>query len=260
MSLFKPTSKYTLEFFKEVCGNPSDYETAQHYFEKTKHLHSSLDLLNQANSFFYWFDFVRMKYLFVNSNIEKVTGYTAKEWINGGPGFAFSTVYEEDVVRLQACHKELFRYFYSLSIHERNRVRYGYETRIVTKYKKVIWIIQQGSFIEIDQEGKPIISFDVTLDITDFKKDNKVMSLNMINDTTNEKHIVHFPISGDEIFSFREKEILHCLEKRMSSKEIADILEISVHTVDTHRRNMIKKSKCYDTSELIIYAKNNGLI
>ena len=43
------------------------------------------------------------------------------------------------------------------------------------------------------------------------------------------------------ILSEREKEILRCLRKGLSSKEIAAALYISVNTVNRHRHNILEK-------------------
>lgn len=50
--------------------------------------------------------------------------------------------------------------------------------------------------------------------------------------------------------SKREKEILQYIAKGFSSKEIARELFVTKNTVDTHRRNMIKKAKANSTKEI----------
>jgi len=57
--------------------------------------------------------------------------------------------------------------------------------------------------------------------------------------------------SGFDCLSRREKEIAGFLVKGMSSREIADKLFLSKHTVDTHRRNILHKLKLSSTLELI---------
>lgn len=54
--------------------------------------------------------------------------------------------------------------------------------------------------------------------------------------------------------SGREAEIVHFLASGYNSKEIADELFISEHTVRTHRRNLLKKFDVKSTSELIAMA------
>ncbi len=51
--------------------------------------------------------------------------------------------------------------------------------------------------------------------------------------------------------SAQEKKILSYLGQGKNSKEIAKELCLSSHTIDTHRRNLLKKTNCIDTSGLI---------
>lgn len=52
----------------------------------------------------------------------------------------------------------------------------------------------------------------------------------------------------------REKEIIALLANGRSSAEIADMLFISLHTVSTHRRNIIRKIECHTFAELLRFA------
>lgn len=60
--------------------------------------------------------------------------------------------------------------------------------------------------------------------------------------------------------SQRETEITTLIAKGMTSKEIAVKLFLSPHTVNTHRKNIMKKLGVKSTSELVLYAVNVGLI
>lgn len=66
---------------------------------------------------------------------------------------------------------------------------------------------------------------------------------------------------GDtDSLSQREKEILGCVVKGMTNKEIAEKLYISVHTVITHRRNITRKLQVHSAAGLTIYAIVNKLV
>lgn len=65
-------------------------------------------------------------------------------------------------------------------------------------------------------------------------------------------------VKNEQYFGERELEIMKCLAQQMSSKEIADKLFISSHTVDTHRRNLLDKTNTKDSNSLITYAKMVG--
>lgn len=58
----------------------------------------------------------------------------------------------------------------------------------------------------------------------------------------------------------REKEIVVCVVKGMTNKEIASALYLSTHTVITHRRNITKKLQIHSPSGLTIYAIMNKLV
>lgn len=60
--------------------------------------------------------------------------------------------------------------------------------------------------------------------------------------------------------SEREKEIIVCLVQGMSNKEIANKLFISVNTVITHRRNIVRKLQIHSLAGLTIYAIANNLV
>lgn len=58
----------------------------------------------------------------------------------------------------------------------------------------------------------------------------------------------------------REKEIICCVAKGMSNKEIADTLCLSVHTVTTYRRNISSKLQIHSAAGLTIFAILHNLI
>jgi DNA-binding NarL/FixJ family response regulator len=58
----------------------------------------------------------------------------------------------------------------------------------------------------------------------------------------------------------REKEILRLLAKEYTNEAIADELKISFRTVETHRKNMMQKTKSHNLAGLLKYAYREGLI
>jgi len=58
----------------------------------------------------------------------------------------------------------------------------------------------------------------------------------------------------------REFEIIKMVEAGLSSKQIAEKIYLSINTVNTHRRTMLKKTGKASTSELIFTLKEQGLL
>jgi DNA-binding NarL/FixJ family response regulator len=73
-----------------------------------------------------------------------------------------------------------------------------------------------------------------------------------------------FAKPGDECaptpLSPREIEIVKLISKGLIAKEIARILNLSTHTVYTHRKNIMKKLNLGSSSELVLYAVNSGIL
>jgi two-component system response regulator NreC len=63
-----------------------------------------------------------------------------------------------------------------------------------------------------------------------------------------------------ERLSVRELDVLCLVAEGKTNKEIAKLLSISVHTVQTHRLNLMKKLKVHDRTQLVRYAIREGLI
>lgn len=72
----------------------------------------------------------------------------------------------------------------------------------------------------------------------------------------------HFePVHSDVpiVLSARELEILSYIAEGKLSKEVADILSLSVRTVETHRQNIMRKTGCRNATALVRFAIDHGV-
>jgi DNA-binding NarL/FixJ family response regulator len=63
-----------------------------------------------------------------------------------------------------------------------------------------------------------------------------------------------------EKLSVREKEIFHLFAEGKTTREISDVLFISVKTVNTHKQNILVKLELKSNTDIVKYALKNGLI
>ena len=63
-----------------------------------------------------------------------------------------------------------------------------------------------------------------------------------------------------DLLSIREKEILQLLVSGSSNRQIAELIHVSVATVETHRSNVLQKLGIHSLPELILYAVRKGLL
>ena len=67
-------------------------------------------------------------------------------------------------------------------------------------------------------------------------------------------------VPPDEQLSEREMDVLLLLVKGLQNKEIADRLNISIHTVISHRKNITQKTGIKSQAGLVIYAISNRIV
>jgi len=72
--------------------------------------------------------------------------------------------------------------------------------------------------------------------------------------------VLDFKAAPRNRLTARELEVVHLLAGGKSSKEVAEMLKISVKTAETHRANIMRKLELHSVSELVRYAIRNRII
>ncbi len=63
-----------------------------------------------------------------------------------------------------------------------------------------------------------------------------------------------------ELLTQRERELLQLIAEGKSNKDVANMLNLSLYTVETHRGNLMEKLNLHSVPELILYAVRKGVI
>ncbi|HET9745800.1 MAG TPA: LuxR C-terminal-related transcriptional regulator [Chitinophagaceae bacterium] len=145
----------------------------------------------------------------------------------------------------------------------------SYNYRFLNASGEYKTVLQRSSYIPGGAQGLPRGIIGVIFDITHFKNDLSIV--HTIEETRSYDHeIVNkvvlkkvYPLiefKDNRLVSNREKEILKHIAAGMSSKQIADILKISVNTINNHRKNMLAKTNCRTSAELMNYATKHGML
>ena len=123
--------------------------------------------------------------------------------------------------------------------------------QITQAYPETICIALVTTFID-----KNVLRyFREVIELSDNKQKvaNKIFNLiNNNDDSSSQNESVDL--------SNRETDVLICVAKGMTNKDISDMLNISVHTVITHRKNIVKKTGIKSVSGLTVYALLNNLV
>lgn len=63
-----------------------------------------------------------------------------------------------------------------------------------------------------------------------------------------------------DLLTTREREVLQLAAEGKSNKEVANLLNLSLFTVETHRAHILRKLSLHSVPELILYAVRKGII
>lgn len=105
-------------------------------------------------------------------------------------------------------------------------------------------------------DAKTIAEFDTSFNLYDSEEE----IVSSINKACREKNDANESETIDESLSERETEVLLQVIHGLTNKEIAEKLNISVHTVISHRKNLTVKTGIRSESGLTIYAISKGLV
>jgi DNA-binding CsgD family transcriptional regulator len=142
--------------------------------------------------------------------------------------------------------------------------RYTCSLKVRNRYNEYQWYLLDTVIIEIDVNGLPLRTLITCTNISQIKKDNCIYySITKKNSDGIYEVIMEGSTDNslEELkLTSRELQIINLISLGNSNKQIADQLSISLHTVQTHRKNVMKKTKCSGTAELTNFAFARGLL
>lgn len=234
-----------------------------------KHIEQQIlldEFLPDFASFFFIVEPANHRYHFMGKQQEGVTGYTNEEVMSRGMEFLFACLHPDEVAVLQdKIYPEIASTLGELSQKEDIRktvTQFNYKFK--TKSGMYHNFLEHLYVLETDQEGKPslflgniiilgnneVLPMRLTIKIT---QDSGFLEIIFSDTYGSEKSIL-------ENITKRELEILQKLATGKTSKQIGKEFSISNHTVDTHRRNLLRKLNCNSVVELTRLAFQNGLV
>lgn len=203
----------------------------------------------------------KQTYEYISKNFEACTGIPTTTMKDGGVQYLWSLIHPNDV-GLWLKGLELLMQFTmtELTMDQRSRMNYTWNYRIKNGSGKYINIIQNTSPLTFDINDKPYIGLS---HYTVLEGDNKMdicATAKYLNKNNEYETLYHNNITSQhliDVFSNRERDVIRMLLLKKTSTEIANSLFISKHTVDTHRRNILKKMNLRSTTELMSHFKSN---
>lgn len=122
-------------------------------------------------------------------------------------------------------------------------------------------VVEQHILLETDPGGNVWLTLSI-IDVSPYQDLETPFRASIVDVRTDDVFALS-PESGNgepSDLSSREREILRLVATGQSSSDIADQLFLSVHTVNRHRQNILRKTNAQNTVGAIRYAMNRGLL
>jgi len=265
-----PSKLYSYEEYLELMSDYSGIKMQEESTQIIDRFRSSQSIPSHFAPVTFLLDFTTGKYIYMDESCLNLTGYEAGYYYQTGLNEFLKTwhpidysiinekVFPNNLNFLQSLEKEK----YAITIFSHNY-------RALNAKGEYVTVLQRFSYVPSNIKGTPAGMIGIAIDITHFKNDLSVIH-------TIEESIVHnagwlndllykkiYPIQEIHqlgLISKREIEILHHIAAGLSSKQIADKLNISINTINNHRKNMLLKTNCKSSAELINYSVKHGLL
>jgi PAS domain S-box-containing protein len=232
-------------------------------FQHMIHANASLALMLNLSPCITWILNVRTgQYTFVSEQAERLLGYPSQQFIKRGIELTHHLLHSEDAGHLWRFMCQIWQYLLSVPASRREAYQFNCDYRLRKADGTYVRLLEKNIILQTDRKGNITHLLGVCTDITEWKKSD-IMTASLIS---TEDDTCLLCTSADEqlqtgqLLSRRQKEILKLVARGYSSKQIADQLCISFHTVNRHRHNIIEKTQRKNTGELVQYAIHNGII
>ena len=220
-------------------------------------------LFSAGNFYYYVFNFLTYEMDFVSDSVKSVLGISPEEFTLDK---IFSIFHPDDLAQLHRKERASVNFkMGKISIEDITNYKTVYLIRFILNDGTHKTILHQSKTINVSEDGKIQQAMGVHTDVThlDLPIDHNVSFLGYKkpNYTYNEKSDSYDLITLTKTaFSEREITILKEMSQGKTTKEIAAFFDISPHTVTTHKKNILKKSQCKNTSQLIAKCIREGII
>lgn len=233
--------------------------------EKKQYLKRAVFFNNQLNiipCILYLLDLQKQSYLHICGDITNISGYFSDDFLKFGHDWFLNLFHPEDLKEYkEKVFKEFVLYSSCLNKKQIKNARFSVNYRIKCKEGNYIHFLDQFTILETDENNNPLLLLGTYNDITHYKSNLKIIfSVSEFNAKDGNK-LIYSKIYPENIkMTYKEHEIITLLKNGETSKSIASKLNISLHTVNAHRRNILEKLELKKTSELMSYCMANGIV
>lgn len=171
----------------------------------------------------------------------------------------YNRLHPEDLVEKRMLEYEYFKFVDALSPEEKLHYKATSRIRLMDRNGQYIMLDNSVQILRHSPAGK-IWLIMCCYDLAPAQEAGIDINPRIVNNLTGEIITMSLSDRKERILTEREKEILLLIKEGKPSKQIADILGISVHTVSRHRQNIIEKLSVGNSVEAVMAATSMKLL
>ena len=239
-------------------------------YQITEQFERMAALFAPGETYFYILNMHNLELDYISPSVEKFAGVSSE---NLTMDKLLALALPEEIEKLEK--KELvIKDFFSryLDSSELTKYKIIYSYKMVDYKKRPRVMLMQATPISVSKNNRPMHIFTIHSDITHIAA-NSTRSVSFVN-IHGGKSFYNVPVdkgafkpamgsSEPDIsasLTRREREVVDLLARGYGAKQIADNLNLSIHTIHTHRKNVLAKSGCKNTAELIAESMMAGIL
>lgn len=205
-------------------------------------------------------DVFKERYDFASDNFATIFGYnpTWIKTIQKQGNLLEERIHPDDRAQLIEHQIEHGQFIYSLPQEQRNDYQQIFQIRMLNARQEYVNVISRHQVIQKDKSGKAWMIMGV-MDIAPDQTPMERIRRTVINRKTGEI-LPSAVVPVNQQLTKREKEILLLIRQGFLSKEIAYKLNLSIYTVNNHRKNILAKLNADNVIEAINRAESSGIL
>jgi len=245
-------NKYT-QFFQEWKEQEfKEYSEPENMIEEPELLSQNIGM--REGMTIACFDYRKLSLSFFAGNVEELTGYPGSMFRAEGMETFCTMTHPDDRAELFRFQKIVFDSFHQLTLAEKHTFEFSYTTRWVhRKTNKISWVLGKIRPYLIDSAGNFAVDLHIIMQLHTAPKATGYDWNYSYQKEDGARIFVSKNSPNSRVVSLtkKEKEIVKLILEGKESKEIAEDLNISINTVATHRKNILKKLKARNVGEMI---------
>ncbi len=220
------------------------------------------------NTYIYMYDYNLDKYIYISPSFCSYLGLGYTTTLTDGFDSISSLIHPDDLLILENRLFQKITHFltsiYDQETEEKQRYKFSYNFRLRKKDGTYTSMSLVSKIISFNKKGKILLDFGMITPVNHILQSDKIFlniskSINDLDYETVLQEEYNPEATTGLNLTERELEIIHLLKQGMDSKEMANHLCLSEHTVRNHRRNILKKTNTNKVTELLSLLNKMGL-